>query len=109
MAFFPPGDVSAQGPGPLEEPAPAAEPAPTEGPEPTVAHPYLLLTERLDALLAAGVLTRETRDGAQWPCWSAVNGFAELAIQGPLRNVPAGQVRQLAERTVDAIIAGICD
>ena len=44
------------------------------------------LVEALDAMVEAGVLTPERRDGAEWPCWSAVHGFAELVLHGPLRN-----------------------
>jgi hypothetical protein len=71
------------------------------------APPYLALVDALDAMVAAGVLAPERRDGAEWPCWSAVHGFAELALRGPLRRAPRRQVELLATRTVDDIIAGI--
>jgi AcrR family transcriptional regulator len=71
------------------------------------APPYLALVDALDAMVAAGILAPERRDGAEWPCWSAVHGFAELALRGPLRRAPRRQVELLATRTVDDIIAGI--
>ncbi|WP_460572214.1 TetR/AcrR family transcriptional regulator [Humibacter soli] len=69
--------------------------------------PYLALRDALDGLVSAGVLNAERRDGAQWLCWAAVHGFAELALRGPLRGAPADEVDRLAERTVDAIVAGV--
>jgi AcrR family transcriptional regulator len=71
------------------------------------APPYLALVEALDAMVTAGVLSPERRDGAEWPCWSAVHGFAELALRGPLRHASRRQVDVLAGCTVDDIIAGV--
>jgi AcrR family transcriptional regulator len=72
-----------------------------------IAPPYVALVETLDAMADAGVLPPERRDGAEWPCWSAVHGFAELALHGPLRSASRHQVESLAQRTVDDIIAGL--
>ena len=71
------------------------------------APPYLALVEALDAMVDAGVLSPERRDGAEWPCWSAVHGFAELVLHGPLRDISRRDVESLAQRTVDDIIAGV--
>jgi AcrR family transcriptional regulator len=71
------------------------------------APPYLALVEALDAMVDAGLLSPERREGAEWPCWSAVHGFAELALHGPLRGMSRRQVESLAGRTVDDIIAGL--
>jgi AcrR family transcriptional regulator len=71
------------------------------------APPYLALVEALDAMVDAGALPPERRDGAEWPCWSAVHGFAELALRGPLRGASRREVELLAARTVDDIIAGL--
>ncbi|HEY9303546.1 MAG TPA: TetR/AcrR family transcriptional regulator [Mycobacterium sp.] len=75
--------------------------------EPNVAPPYIALVEALDAMTDARVLSPEQRAGAEWPCWSAVHGFAELALRGPLRGASRRQVESLAQRTVDDIIAGV--
>jgi len=71
------------------------------------APPFLALVEALDALVIAGVLTPQRRVGAEWPCWSAVHGFAELALHGPLRDASRRSLESLARRTVDDIIAGV--
>lgn len=71
------------------------------------APPYLALIEALDAMATAGVLTPDRRADAEWPCWSAVHGFAELALHGPLRAASRREVDALARRTVDDIIAGL--
>jgi AcrR family transcriptional regulator len=71
------------------------------------APPYLALVDALDAMVDAGALTPGRREGAEWPCWSAVHGFAELALRGPLRHASRRQVDALAGRTVDDIIAGV--
>jgi AcrR family transcriptional regulator len=71
------------------------------------APPYLALVDALDAMVDAGELPAERRQGAEWPCWSAVHGFAELALRGPLRHASRRDVDALAARTVGDIIAGI--
>jgi AcrR family transcriptional regulator len=71
------------------------------------APPYLALVDALDAMVDAGVLSPERRDGAEWPCWSAVHGFAEIVLHGPLRDASRRDVEALAQRTVDDIIAGV--
>lgn len=71
------------------------------------APPYLALVAALDAMVEARALSPKGRDGAEWPCWSAVHGFAELVLHGPLRDASRRQVESLARRTVDDIIAGV--
>ncbi|OBI51822.1 TetR family transcriptional regulator [Mycobacterium kyorinense] len=72
-----------------------------------IAPPYLALVEALDAMVKAGVMPAERRADAEWPCWSAVHGFAELVLRGPLRRANRREVNALAGRTVDDIIAGL--
>jgi AcrR family transcriptional regulator len=74
---------------------------------PRVPAPLAALVEALDGLVAEGELSPSARAGAEWPCWSAVHGFALLALRGPLRGLPRRAVWAEAERTVDAIIAGV--
>lgn len=69
--------------------------------------PVQMLTSALDGLVGTGELAPELRPGAEWPCWSAVHGFALLALVGPLRGRPAAEIWASAERTVDAIITGL--
>ncbi len=75
--------------------------------ETDAAPPFLALVEALDAMVDEGMLTPQRRDGAEWPCWSAVHGFAELALNGPLRNAGRSDIEALARRTVDDIVAGV--
>jgi AcrR family transcriptional regulator len=67
--------------------------------------PLLLLVAALDALAASGELA--VREGAEWPCWSAVHGFALLALHGPLRALAPDELWAAAERTVDDVITGL--
>lgn len=74
---------------------------------PLTALPYLALREALDALVHLGALTPAQRAGAEWPCWSAVHGFAVLALDGPLRGRPAAEIHRAGRRTVDLVLAGL--
>jgi AcrR family transcriptional regulator len=71
------------------------------------APPYLALVDALDEMVSGGALAPHCRAGAEWPCWSAVHGFAELALRGPLRHASRREIDALAGRTVDDIIAGV--
>lgn len=98
MFFGPEPPVDSGAPGPQDDPgAPARVPP-----------PFALLTKALDELAEAGQLSASARTDAEWPCWSAVHGFAHLAIAGPLRDVGDAHRRRLAEATVTAIIDGVC-
>lgn len=72
-----------------------------------VAPPFRALVDALDAMAEAGVLQPDQRAGAEWPCWSAVHGFAELALRGPLHGTPRQGLQALAHSTVDCVIAGL--
>ncbi|MGK4584679.1 TetR/AcrR family transcriptional regulator [Kitasatospora sp. HPMI-4] len=71
--------------------------------------PYQLLLDALDGMVTAGLLTPGQRENAEWACWSAVHGFADLATRGPLihQREDARTMERLAAHVVDAIIAGI--
>lgn len=71
------------------------------------AAPFRALSDALDAVTAAGLLPASSREGAEWPCWSAVHGFTGLVLDGPLRGADAGLVGTLADRVVDTVIAGL--
>ncbi len=75
--------------------------------ETATAPPYLALIDALDAMVSGKELSPDRRVGAEWPCWSAVHGFAELALRGPLRHASRRDIDALAGRTVDDIIAGV--
>ena len=70
-------------------------------------NPFQLLGLALDRLVAAGVLPPERRPGAEFLAWSAVHGLALLAIDGPLRHVPAPFTAQLGQRLLDMVAQGL--
>lgn len=77
------------------------------GEEAMLPGPLSRLVDALDACLATGLLDEDRRRGAEWPCWSAVHGFALLALHGPLRGWPIEELQHRASRTVDTVIDGL--
>lgn len=69
--------------------------------------PVRELLAALEECVASGALPAYRRPGAEFSCWSAVHGCAELMVHGPLRGSEPQAVRQVAERVVDDIITGI--
>jgi len=69
--------------------------------------PFQLLSDSLDAMLEAGVLSQQERPGAELLAWSAVHGLAMLALEGPLRDLPPGAVDELAPRLVRMVDVGL--
>ncbi|MFK4837018.1 TetR/AcrR family transcriptional regulator [Microbacterium sp. ZW T2_14] len=69
--------------------------------------PFALLMDTLDAMVDAGALAPDRRPYAEWACWSAVHGFADIAVHGPLRRQPASAVDALAASVVEAAITGV--
>ncbi|WP_347976675.1 TetR/AcrR family transcriptional regulator [Microbacterium sp. ProA8] len=69
--------------------------------------PFRLLMDTLDAMVDAGALAPERRPYAEWACWSAVHGFADIAVHGPLRWQPESVVDALAAAVVEAAITGV--
>lgn len=86
---------------------PQSDPSDPDDPATRVPPPFALLQEALDQMVASGLLSPAARRDAEWPCWSAAQGFAQLASQGPLRHRAERDVRRLAGETVDAIIDGV--
>jgi AcrR family transcriptional regulator len=69
--------------------------------------PFLLLLQALDECRDAGVLTAQQRENAEWPCWSAVHGFADIATRGPLRGQDPAVLGALGADVVERIITGV--
>lgn len=69
--------------------------------------PFAELLGALDECVATGALSPVRRAGAEFSCWAAVHGCAELMVHGPLRGADPQVVRDVAERAVDDIIRGI--
>lgn len=69
--------------------------------------PFRLLMDTLDGMVDAGALAAERRPLAEWACWSAVHGFADIAVHGPVRRQPGPVIDALAASVVDAAITGV--
>lgn len=91
----------------LSHDEPRDEDDPTVTTDDRVPPPYQLLLDALDELVRTGVLAPERRPNAEWTCWSAVHGFAELATRGPLRALHRSAIDQLATAVVDTTIDGV--
>lgn len=87
-----------------DEPGDSAPSVTVEG---CVPPPYQLLLDALDEMFRAGVLTADQRSNAEWPCWSAVHGFADLATRGPLQAQGRATIDALAAQVVDTVVRGI--
>ncbi|WP_396642229.1 TetR/AcrR family transcriptional regulator [Microbacterium sp.] len=71
-----------------------------------VVPPFQLLLDALDAMRDTGALDPERRPHAEWACWAAVHGFAEIAVHGPLQWQPEPVIDALAAAVVEAAITG---
>lgn len=72
-----------------------------------VVAPFRLLLETLDAMVDAGALAPERRPFAEWACWSAVHGFADIAVHGPVQWQPPEVIDALAAAVVESAIVGV--
>jgi AcrR family transcriptional regulator len=70
-------------------------------------NPFQLLGLALDRMVAAGVLPKERRLGAEFLAWSTVHGFAMLVIDGPLHGFPRAQIDALGQRAVAMVEQGL--
>jgi AcrR family transcriptional regulator len=70
-------------------------------------NPFQLLGVALDRMVAAGVLPKERRAGAEFLAWSAVHGLAMLIIDGPLRELPQQHSDMLQQRVVAMVEQGL--
>ena len=72
-----------------------------------VTGPYLVLNQVLDELVDGGALTPERRVGADVACWSAVHGFSDLVLHGPLRDLPPDLRDAALEVVLDVVQRGL--
>lgn len=75
--------------------------------EKEVPPPFRMLLEALDHLVEVGVLDAARRPAAEWPCWSAVHGFADISTRGPLGPHPDEVIEPLGRRVIDDVVAGV--
>lgn len=86
------------------------DPLPSEGIvtlDAEVVPPFQFLLDTLDQMVETGALAAERRTLAEWACWSAVHGFADIATHGPVRRQPPEVIDALAAAVVEAAIAGV--
>jgi hypothetical protein len=70
-------------------------------------NPFQLLGVALDRMVAADVLPKERRLGAEFLAWSTVHGFAMLVIDGPLHGFARAQIEALGQRAVAMVEKGL--
>lgn len=75
----------------------------TKGEAPSDADPFGLLNQTLDELVAVGFLHPEARPGAEIACWSAVHGFSQLHVDGPL----GGEADDVRAQLLDHVLLTI--
>lgn len=69
---------------------------------------FRMLGFLLDDLVATGRMDPARRPGAEVPAWSAVHGFASLAVEGPLgRQMSDEEQAFVQERMIDMVVAGL--
>jgi AcrR family transcriptional regulator len=73
----------------------------------TPAGPYAVLNGVLGELVEHGVLPPERREASAVACWALVHGFAELHLNGPLREIPAELRSPMLETVLVVIQPGL--
>src|SRR5262245_13602557 len=68
---------------------------------------FQLLSDSLDALVTVGLLPIERRPYAEIFAWSCTHGLAMLLLDGPLKNLPAGERENAIGRCLDGVIYGL--
>lgn len=71
------------------------------------ADPFSLLEGCIDALVATGALPRQRQPNAAAAAWATVHGLAVLMTEGPLRRLSAARRREVVDRTLDMVEAGL--
>ncbi len=90
---------------PLEEPFRDAYSAEKKGGRGR--NPFELLSDALDRMAKAGLLTPERRFAAEYLAWSSVHGLAMLVIDGPLRSFSPAQMEAVGQRLIDMVERGL--
>jgi AcrR family transcriptional regulator len=68
---------------------------------------FQLLSETLDALLAAGLLAPHRRPYAEIFAWSCTHGLATLMVDGPLSILPDAERDTAIQRCLDGVVHGL--
>jgi AcrR family transcriptional regulator len=68
---------------------------------------FQLLSLALDRMLEGGLLTKKSRNDAEYLAWSTVHGLALLVLEGPLYRMPHEAILALGERLVTMVERGL--
>lgn len=68
--------------------------------------PYELLSEALDGLLEANLISAKNRDNAELIAWAAVHGLADIVISGSMSNRLSATIEQAVELLVETLVNG---
>jgi AcrR family transcriptional regulator len=74
---------------------------------PVDAHPFQILTDCIDNLVASGVVAPARRAGLDAAAWAAVHGLAVLLIDGPLAALDSADQQQIVDRLLDTFRDGL--
>ncbi|WP_156688140.1 TetR/AcrR family transcriptional regulator [Mycobacterium sp. Marseille-P9652] len=82
---------------------------PVHGPEDVAEqdHPFNILRQCVDDLVATGVLAARQREGVDEAAWAAVHGLATLFLDGPLSTLGTGEKKRISDRLLDTIERGV--
>lgn len=89
-------------------------PPPVHSPDPANTasmglNPFQLLSLALDRMLESGLLSKNSRQDAEYLAWSTVHGLALLVLEGPLHKMPDERVLSLGKRLVAMVERGLLD
>ena len=87
-------------------------PPPVHSPDPANTasmglNPFQLLSLALDRMHESGLLSKKSRQNAEYLAWSTVHGLALLVLEGPLHTMPREMVLDLGERLVVMVERGL--
>jgi len=68
--------------------------------------PYELLSEALDGLLQANLISTKGRKGAELTAWAAVHGLADILISGSMSDRHSASIEQSVELIVNTLVNG---
>ncbi|WP_042382693.1 TetR/AcrR family transcriptional regulator [Streptacidiphilus melanogenes] len=68
---------------------------------------FRIVSDALDALLAAGLMPAARRPGAEFPAWAALHGLALLTIDGPLAVCDPATRAAMLDATLDLVERGL--
>ncbi len=69
--------------------------------------PYQLLAHGVEGLVEVGLLSPCRAQAATVLCWSAIHGFATLAVDGPISQYPRDMLSSLAAELVSGVVDGV--